>query len=95
MPTLALTCLDHKQVAMPIVHPITSETISSYKRLMHGPTTAENEKMPFRKDFDGMAQGDLKTGQKGTTSIFVMTHSKIAWIPHNKTVTYARVVVNF
>jgi hypothetical protein len=42
-----------------------------------------------------MAQGDLKTGQKGTNSIFVMMHAEISNIPQNQTVTYARVVVNY
>jgi hypothetical protein len=50
--------------------------------------------MAFRKDFGGMAQGDLKTGQKGTNSIFVMTHDKILQILQEQTVTYACVVVN-
>ena len=33
--------------------------------------------MAFGKDFGGMAQGDNKTGQKGTNSVFVMTHTEI------------------
>jgi hypothetical protein len=95
MPTLTPTCLDHKQVAMPMVQRITGETISSYKQLMHDPTTAETWKTAFGKDFGRMAQGDLKTGQKGTNSIFVMTHDKISQIPLNQMVTYARVFANF
>jgi hypothetical protein len=42
-----------------------------------------------------MAQGNLKMGQKGTNSIFVMSHAEIHNIPKNRTVTYARIVVNF
>jgi hypothetical protein len=42
-----------------------------------------------------MAQGDLKTGQKGTNSIFAMTHEEISCIPPNQTVTYGHVVVDF
>jgi hypothetical protein len=42
-----------------------------------------------------MAQGDNKTGQKGTNSIFVMTHNEIQTIPKNQTVMYARAVVDF
>ena len=68
---------DFQQVAMPMVHPTMGETISSYKRLMHDPATAEIWQTAFGKDFGGMAQGDEKTGQKGTNSIFVMTHDKI------------------
>jgi hypothetical protein len=78
-----------------MVHPTTGETISSYKRLMHDPVTAEMWQTAFRKDFGGMAQGDRKTGQKGTNSIIVMMHDKIKLIPKDCTVTYARVVVDF
>ncbi len=77
-PTTAPSCLDFKQVAMPMVHPTTIETIRSYKQLMHNPATAETLQTIFGKDFGGMvAQGDNKTSQKGTNSIFVMTHDKI------------------
>jgi hypothetical protein len=80
---------------MPMVHPIAGETISSYKWLMHDPPTAETRKTAFGKDFGGMAHGDLKTGQKGTNSIFIMTHDKILHVTQNQTLTYAGIVVNF
>jgi hypothetical protein len=48
--------------------------ISSYKNLMHDMATAEVWQTAFGKDFGGMAQGCNKTGQKGTNTIFVMTH---------------------
>jgi hypothetical protein len=86
---------DFQQVATPMVHPTTGEMISSYKQLMHNPDTAEIWQTAFGKDFGGMAQGDKKTGQKGTNSIFVMTHDKIKLIPHTQTMTYTRVVVDF
>jgi len=62
---------------MLMVHPTTGETISSYKQLMHDPNTAEIWQPAFGKDFGGMVQRDKKTGQKGTNSIFVMTHDNI------------------
>ncbi len=80
---------------MPMVHPITEETISSYKRLMYDPTMADMWQTAFGKDFGGMAQEDLKMRQKGTTSIFVMTHKEILRIPQNQMVTYACIVANF
>ncbi len=49
-----------------MVHPVTGETISSYKKLMHDPATAETWQTAFGKDFGGMTQGDDKTGQKGS-----------------------------
>jgi hypothetical protein len=63
--------------ANPMVHPVTGETISSYKKLMHNPATAEIWQTEFVKDFGGMAQGDNKMGYKGTNAIFVMTHEEI------------------
>ena len=42
-----------------------------------------------------MAQGDNKTGEKGTNSIFVMTHEEIKNIPKDRVVIYARIVVDF
>jgi hypothetical protein len=60
-----------------MVHPITGETISCYKKLMNDPATAEIWQTAFGKDFGGMAQGDNKMGQKGTNAMFAMTHNKI------------------
>jgi hypothetical protein len=60
-----------------MVHPITKETISSYKKLMNDPATAEMWQTAFGKDFGGMLQGNNKTGQKGMNTMFVMTHDDI------------------
>ena len=62
------------------MHPITGKTISSYKRLMKDPATAEIWQIVFGKEFGGMAQGDNKTGQKGTNAMFVMNHDNITKI---------------
>ncbi len=61
----------------PMVHPVTGKTILSYKKLIHDPATTEVWQTVFGKDFGGMAQGDNKTGQKGTNAMFIMTHDKI------------------
>jgi hypothetical protein len=70
--------INFEHYANPMVHPVTGETISSYKKLMHNPATSEVWQMAFGKDFGRMAQEDNKTGQKGTNAMFVMTHNKIA-----------------
>jgi hypothetical protein len=78
-----------------MVHPVTGETISSYKKLMHDPATAEVWQTAFGKDFWGMAQGDKKTGQKGTDAMFVMTHGNIKnALQAEKTFTYCNLVVD-
>ena len=82
--------------ASPMVHPVTGETISSYKRLMNDPATAETWQTAFGKDFGGMAQGDDKTGQKGTNAMFVMTHDEIRQVlAQKKKFTYGNPVVDY
>jgi hypothetical protein len=81
--------------ANPMVHPVTGETISSYKKLMHDPAMAVIWQTAFGKDFGGMAQGDNKTGQKGTNAMFVMNHNKIKTIlKAGKKITHANPVVD-
>ncbi len=81
--------------ASPMVHPITSKTISSYKKLMYDPAIAEVWQTAFGKDFGGMAQGDKNTGQKGTHVMLVMNHDKLAHVlPAGKKFTFGNPVVN-
>ena len=82
--------------ASSMVHPTTGDSISSYKRLMNDTETAEVWQTAFGKDFVGMAQGDNKTGQKGTNSVFVMTYNKIdiAKAAGHKW-TYTQIVVGY
>ncbi len=63
---------------------------------MNDPDTAEIWQTVFGKDFGGMAQGDKKTVQAGTISVFVMTHREIdiAMKAGHKW-TYARVAANY
>ena len=49
----------------------------------------------FGKEFVNQAQGDKKTDTPGTDSIFVLTHDEIKKISRDRTITYARVVVDF
>ena len=65
----------------PVVHPVTGESITSYKRLARDPLLRELWTTAMGKEFGNMAQGDRKTGTKGTDSIFVMTHNEILNIP--------------
>ncbi len=81
--------------ANPMVHPFTGETISSYKKLMHDPATADIWQTAFGKDFGGMAQGDNKTGQKGTNVMFVMKYEEIKTVlKAGKKFMYANLVVD-
>jgi hypothetical protein len=79
----------------PMVYPVTGKMLSSYKKLMHDPATAEVWQTAFGKDFGSMAQGDNKTGQKGTNTMFVMTHDEIAHaIRKRELFTFANPVVD-
>ena len=49
----------------------------------------------FGKEFGNVAQDNDHTGEKGTNSIFVMTHEQILRIPKDKVVTYGRIVVDY
>ncbi len=63
---------------------------------MNNPATAETWQTAFGKDFGGMAQGDNKTGQKGTNAMFVMTHREIAQAySEKKFFTFANPVVDY
>lgn len=75
LPPIVMASPSHlEHFCFPMVHPITGETISSCKKLMHDPATAETWQTAFGKDFGGMTQGDDKTGQKVTNEMFVMNH---------------------
>jgi len=76
-----------------MVHLVTGETITSYKKVMKDPATAEIWQTAFGKEFGGMAQGDDKTKTKGTNTMFVMTHDDIARL-RGKKYTYANIVLD-
>ncbi len=80
----------------PMVHPVTGKTVTSYKKLMHDPATAEVWQTAFGRDFGSMAQGDNIMGQKGMNAMFVMSHNEIAHaMAANKFFTYRNSVVDY
>ena len=79
------------------MHPTMGEIITKYQKLANDPdpeirTTWQNG---LGKEFGNMAQGDNRTNTKGMDAIFVLTHDQIKAIPKHKTITYARLVVDF
>ncbi len=79
---------------MPMIHPITGKSISSYKRLMNDPATADTWMTVVGKDFGRMSQGDNKTGQPGTNAMFVMLPFDVSNIPKDRVITYVKVVID-
>jgi hypothetical protein len=64
--------------------------------MMHDPATSAIWQTALGKDFGGMAQGNHKTGQKGTYAMFIMTHDEIKHVlQQNKTFTYNNQVVDY
>ncbi len=62
---------------------------------MLNPTTVDIWQTAFGKDFEGMAQGNNKTSEKGTNTMFVMTHEEIQHVLQaGKKFTYANPVVD-
>jgi hypothetical protein len=63
---------------------------------MNDPAMAEIWQTALGKDFSGMAQGNNKTGQKGTNAMFVMTHDEIKQaVAAGKIFTYMNPVVDY
>ena len=89
------TDIDIEHFCVPVVHPETGKTITSYKKLAKDMVTKETWTIGFGKEFGNLAQGDDKTGTPGMDAIRVMTLEEIKNIPADRVVTYARVVVDF
>jgi hypothetical protein len=53
MPAFVEKIPNYAHYASPMVHPTTGMTITSYKRLMNNPETAEIWQTAFGKDFGG------------------------------------------
>ena len=79
----------------PVIHPVTGESITAYKKLQRDPLLAATWSRAFGKEFGNLAQGDLATNTPGTDSIFVLTHAQRQSIPSDRVVTYTRVVVDY
>eukprot|EP00956_Cyclotella_meneghiniana_P014140 scaffold21040_cov41-Cyclotella_meneghiniana.AAC.5 len=78
-----------------VQHPVTGEFITKYRKLIKIPEMRDVWTTAFGKEFGNLAQGDNKTGEKGTNTIFVMNHDEIANIPRGRTVTYGRIVIDY
>ena len=89
----AIPHLEH--FANPVVHPTSGKTISKYEELANDPFLRDTWTTAFGKELGALAQGDNKTGAAGTNTIFFLDHKDILNIPSDRTITYARVVVDY
>ena len=76
-----------------VVHPVTKETITKYKKLANDPLMQDVWTKAMCKELGRIAQG--WDGNAGTDTIFFMSHNEIKNIPKDRTVTYARIVVDY
>jgi hypothetical protein len=103
-PATSILCkLIHNQYTSPvieieeycngIVHPVTKETITHYRKLIKDPLLRDLWLKAMSKELHCLVQGC--TGiTKGTNTIIFLLHADICNIPSNRTVTYARIVIN-
>ena len=78
-----------------VIHPTTGEVFNNYRKLAKDKEIGEIWQTAFGKEFGGLAQGDNRTGKKGTDTFHVMSHDEIRHIPKDRTIAYAKVVVDY
>jgi hypothetical protein len=80
--------IDIEEHSFGVVHPITKQTITQYKKLHYDPHLEDLWVPAFSKEFYCLVQG--KPGvTKATNTIFFLSHNEIQHIPSNRMVTYA------
>jgi len=76
-----------------IVHPVTKETITRYRKLIKDPLLKDLWIKAMSKELHCLAQG-CHGVTKGTNTIVYLSHADICKIPQDRTVTYARIVID-
>jgi hypothetical protein len=76
-----------------VVHPVTKETITKYEKLANDPLLGDVWTAAMSKELGRLAQGFNET--EGTETIFFMSKDEIKEIPKDRTVTYARILVDY
>ena len=85
--------VDIEEFCNGVVHPVTNETITKYEKLIAEPLLKEIWTKAMCKELGRLAQGYGDT--EGTDTIRFLTHEEIYNIPPDRTVTYARIVVDY
>ena len=85
--------IDIEEYCCGVVHPITKETITQYRKLIKEPLLKELWTKAMSKELHRLAQG-CPGVTKGTNTIFYLDHAEILSIPKDRTVTYGRIVID-
>ena len=95
IPPLSYEPIYLEHFCTPVIHPITGKIVSKYKELANDPETSEVWRTAFGNEFGGLAQGDNKTADKGSNTIFVLDHGGIKNIPADRKIAYGRLVAEY
>ncbi|KAL7500917.1 hypothetical protein ACHAWT_008970 [Skeletonema menzelii] len=79
----------------PVTHPITGKAMKKYAEVIKCEELRETWETAFGKEFGGLAQGDDRTGQKGTDTVVILDHEQIQQIPADRVVTYASIATDY
>jgi hypothetical protein len=85
--------IDIDEYCYGIVHPVTKETITQYRKLMKEPLLKNLWTKAMSKELHQLAQG-WSGITKGTNTILYLSHAEILSIPKDRTVTYGRIVID-
>ena len=81
------------EICMGVQHPIMKQTINKYQQLIAEPLLKDTWTKAMCKELGRLAQGYGNT--KGTNTIKFLTLDEIKTTPKDRTVTYARICVNY
>ena len=81
IPSPSYDPIDIEHFCAPVIHPTFGKIIFKYKELTNDPETREVWITAFGKEFGGLAQGDKRTGEKGSNAILVIDCDEIRNIP--------------
>ena len=88
-----------KEVANGVVHPVTKETITKYKKLINDPLLRDDWMKGMCKELGRLAQEYREKGAddyvKGTNTVLFINLEEIKTIPKDQVVAYARIVVDY
>ena len=76
-----------------VTHPPTGETITHYKKLLKIPELKETWEEAMCTELGKILEGYGE--EKGTNTVKFLTHDEIRAIPKDRTITYARIVVDY
>ena len=85
--------LDIEEMTCGVVHPVTKETLTKYQQLNHDPLLRDVWMKAMCIKLGRLVQG--YEGTKGTDTIRFLSHHEIAQLSKDRTITYARIVVDY